>query len=483
MNSRGLVIAVAAAAAFSSVALAQLATLPKGAGVMSPGQSPARTPRSATAAQQPQILWIKNEMTGQVVTPGATKARKAADTPEPVYIYNNFDNPNGIAGINLNWNYAEASTNPDFEPPAEGPALRFESFNISTDPNDVEHPSQLIGGEKLCLMFEPYRAADGTWPETDLNTRHKLNEYTSVVASYSAQFEIRVCRVYFFSRSDVNEPYDPVGNPYKVELQLSFAFASFAYQYVESAFSFDLSSFDPPLTIKGDGMILTHWMKLSQPPACPGDFNEDGLVDDTDFLTFFPQYNILDCADETMPNFCSADLDFDGFVDDADFIKFLASYNNLLCPPGFLIRGAYAPIAGGRFDWDNDDNYPGVDVATIPSSGWPFPSSLVTVPALPGPSYPEPFEVGCAFGGCSPSFFARFTTLTGFHTVNELNMDADFLRPEYERFVNECAANGSLAPIWWFNLPLYLQGGFPATDWYPSSTAKRFSVSAPETPR
>ncbi|MBL8885627.1 MAG: hypothetical protein JNK16_03120 [Phycisphaerales bacterium] len=482
MNSRGLVIAVAAAAAFSTLALAQLATPPKGPVVMAPSLSAPRVPGSPAAAQKPQILWIKNELTGQTITPGTTKARKAADAPEPVFIYNNFDNPNGVAGINLNWNYAEASTNPDFSPPSGDPQLRFTSFNISSDPNDVEDPNQLVGDEKLCLMFEPYRAADGTWPETDLNTRHKLNEYTSVVASYSAQFEIRVCRVYFFSRSNVNEPYDPTLNPYKLELQLAFAFASFAYQYVESAFSFDLSGFDPPLTIKGDGMILTHWMKLSQPPVCLGDFNEDGLVDDTDFLTFFPQYNILDCADENMPNFCSADLDFDGFVDDADFVKFLASYNNLLCPPGFLIRGAYAPIAGGRYDFDNEDNFPGFDAATIPTSGWPFPSSLVTVPLLTSP-YPPAFEVGCAFGGCMPSFYARFTTLTGFHTVNELNMDADFLKPEYERFVNQCAANNRLATIWWYNLALYQQGGFPTTDWYPSSTAKRFSVSAPETPR
>ncbi|MBX3381086.1 MAG: hypothetical protein KF805_13410 [Phycisphaeraceae bacterium] len=66
--------------------------------------------------------------------------------------------------------------------------------------------------------------------------------------------------------------------------------------------------------------------------ACPADFNGDGLVDDADFVLFVAAYNILDCADPSMPPGCPADLNADGFVDDADFVAFVAAYNQLLCP-------------------------------------------------------------------------------------------------------------------------------------------------------
>jgi len=65
---------------------------------------------------------------------------------------------------------------------------------------------------------------------------------------------------------------------------------------------------------------------------CPGDLNDDGFVDDSDFVVFASAYNILDCADPSMPAGCPADLNSDGFVDDADFVIFAAAYNELLCP-------------------------------------------------------------------------------------------------------------------------------------------------------
>jgi hypothetical protein len=65
---------------------------------------------------------------------------------------------------------------------------------------------------------------------------------------------------------------------------------------------------------------------------CIGDLNGDGLVEDADFVIFVAAYNILDCADPSMPAGCPADLNGDGFVDDADFVIFLAAYNELLCP-------------------------------------------------------------------------------------------------------------------------------------------------------
>ncbi|MGH7243485.1 MAG: hypothetical protein ACREJD_08730 [Phycisphaerales bacterium] len=484
MNSRGLISAAIAVAACSISAFAQLKA-PNSSTAMPMGRAGARAAADAIASGQSRVLWIRNDMTGQVIQPGATLGRKAADDPAPIYIYNNFDNPNGVAGINLNWNYKEAYTISDFSPPIESDPLNFGFINISSDPTDPDDQFLLVGGEKLALLFEPYHAL--TWPDPDLNTRQTITEYTSVVSSYSQQFEIRVCRIYFFSLNDVTQPFDSALNPYKLELQLSFAFVSFAFQAVQSAFSFDLSGFDPPLTIKGDGLVLTHWKKISQPPPCYADLNEDGLVEDADFVLFLAQYNILDCADETMPNFCSADLNFDGFVDDSDFQIFVQAYNDLLCPAPFVIRGAYAPLAGGRFRWDNDDNLPSYDplsFAIANPTGWPFPSPLVTVPNLGTGPYPDPFAVGCSALGCEPSFLAYFSTLTGFHFVNELNMDATDLKTEYERFMNEIAVNqsstGSMRSYSIFDVKSFIDGGLANTDWVPSSTPKRFSITPPK---
>ncbi|MGH7242203.1 MAG: hypothetical protein ACREJD_02160 [Phycisphaerales bacterium] len=66
--------------------------------------------------------------------------------------------------------------------------------------------------------------------------------------------------------------------------------------------------------------------------GCPADFNTDDVVDDADFSTFVTGYNILDCADPSMPAWCPADLNGDGLVDDADFVEFVVAYNTLLCP-------------------------------------------------------------------------------------------------------------------------------------------------------
>ncbi|MBS0189807.1 MAG: hypothetical protein U0573_13495 [Phycisphaerales bacterium] len=66
--------------------------------------------------------------------------------------------------------------------------------------------------------------------------------------------------------------------------------------------------------------------------ACPADLNGDSLVEDADFVIFLNAYNILDCADPTMPAACPADFNTDAVVNDADFIIFLAAYNELVCP-------------------------------------------------------------------------------------------------------------------------------------------------------
>lgn len=82
----------------------------------------------------------------------------------------------------------------------------------------------------------------------------------------------------------------------------------------------------------GDGIWGVDDIQWITSASCPGDLNGDGLVDDSDFVIFVAAYNILDCADPSMPAGCPADLNSDGFVDDSDFVGFVGAYNELLCP-------------------------------------------------------------------------------------------------------------------------------------------------------
>ncbi|MBS0189538.1 MAG: hypothetical protein U0573_08910 [Phycisphaerales bacterium] len=65
---------------------------------------------------------------------------------------------------------------------------------------------------------------------------------------------------------------------------------------------------------------------------CPGDLNNDGVVDDGDFVLFANGYDLLDCGDPGMAPGCPADLNGDRSADDADFVVFAAAYNELVCP-------------------------------------------------------------------------------------------------------------------------------------------------------
>lgn len=65
---------------------------------------------------------------------------------------------------------------------------------------------------------------------------------------------------------------------------------------------------------------------------CSGDLNNDGQVNDADFVTFVAAYNMLLCSDPGMPAGCPADLNRDTNVDDADFAIFVNAYDNLVCP-------------------------------------------------------------------------------------------------------------------------------------------------------
>ena len=66
--------------------------------------------------------------------------------------------------------------------------------------------------------------------------------------------------------------------------------------------------------------------------GCPADLNNDGVVEDSDFVIFANSYNILDCSDPSMPAGCPGDLNFDGAVDDTDFVLFAGAYDQLVCP-------------------------------------------------------------------------------------------------------------------------------------------------------
>lgn len=310
-------------------------------------------PMAASAAPL-RPLWVKNEKTGQVLRADRFSFKDRAE--DPVTAFDNYSAPNARAGININWNYPEAYTDNDFLPAEGGKPLSFGVINIASDPSDLSDPTLRAGDEKLSIMVEPWEAAE--WPVSDRNVPMKLTDYTSVVASYSEEFEVRVCRVYFFALQDVNQPFDPLTNKYQTEVTLQFAFLSFPFQLVESPFTFDLADFDPPITTKGKGLILTHWLQLAEPPPCFPDMNADTIVDDADFQIFAVQYNYLDCNDPEMPFGCIGDLNFDGLVDDQDFQIFIVAYNEVICPGGSVIRKVYAPLAGGRFKWNTTTNTP-----------------------------------------------------------------------------------------------------------------------------
>ncbi|MBS0189459.1 MAG: hypothetical protein JSS51_15455 [Planctomycetes bacterium] len=82
---------------------------------------------------------------------------------------------------------------------------------------------------------------------------------------------------------------------------------------------------------KDCGGVTTTAVRLSAPRCCPGDLDLNRHVDDSDFSLFLIGYDILDCADPSMPADCSADLNRNHFVDDADFTIFVRAYYAILC--------------------------------------------------------------------------------------------------------------------------------------------------------
>lgn len=61
--------------------------------------------------------------------------------------------------------------------------------------------------------------------------------------------------------------------------------------------------------------------------SCAADFNNDGFVDDADFVIFAAKYNELLTPGAYRPG----DLNGDSVCDDSDFVIFVSAYNDLLC--------------------------------------------------------------------------------------------------------------------------------------------------------
>lgn len=62
--------------------------------------------------------------------------------------------------------------------------------------------------------------------------------------------------------------------------------------------------------------------------ACRADFNNDTVVDDSDFAGFVQAYATMTCK---RGDPCRADFNDDGFVDDDDFATFASAYDKMLC--------------------------------------------------------------------------------------------------------------------------------------------------------
>jgi hypothetical protein len=115
-----------------------------------------------------------------------------------------------------------------------------------------------------------------------------------------------------------SDPIDPIANP-------SAANSTLALYDVQP---FDEASYDVVVTDDCGSVVTSSAATFS---ICHSDLNCDGVVDDQDFGHFVVAYNILDCADPTMPLDCPSDLNGDGVVDDSDFVVFFQAYNTLLC--------------------------------------------------------------------------------------------------------------------------------------------------------
>ncbi|MGH7243962.1 MAG: hypothetical protein ACREJD_11130 [Phycisphaerales bacterium] len=66
---------------------------------------------------------------------------------------------------------------------------------------------------------------------------------------------------------------------------------------------------------------------------CPGDLNEDTIVDDADLGLFLKAYELGECRSRRMDPRCVADLNHDELVNEADFQLFVTAYDAFACNP------------------------------------------------------------------------------------------------------------------------------------------------------
>jgi hypothetical protein len=93
------------------------------------------------------------------------------------------------------------------------------------------------------------------------------------------------------------------------------------------------SNDDPNAAVAVDqtGLLVTR-LAFTARAFCPWDLDNDGLVNDADFVLFLASYNTLDCFDGSMSAGCPSDFNGDSVVNDDDFLPFLVAYNELVCP-------------------------------------------------------------------------------------------------------------------------------------------------------
>lgn len=84
--------------------------------------------------------------------------------------------------------------------------------------------------------------------------------------------------------------------------------------------------YGPGWVVRTDGTVLLSNALdfVSSMKPCPGDYNGDGFVDDSDFVSFAGYYDSFFDP--------RGDLTGDGFTDDSDFVQFAAAYDKFSCP-------------------------------------------------------------------------------------------------------------------------------------------------------
>ncbi|MBS0192586.1 MAG: transglutaminase domain-containing protein [Phycisphaerales bacterium] len=80
----------------------------------------------------------------------------------------------------------------------------------------------------------------------------------------------------------------------------------------------EMSSGEAPSSSAQDGVVVSN---------CLADLNNDGIVEDADFVIFAMSYDLLTVP----PADPACDFNVDGFVDDTDFAAFAQAYDELLC--------------------------------------------------------------------------------------------------------------------------------------------------------